>query len=37
VPAARRDTPLARKTGDLQYRRDIWMQAEKETVFFEYL
>ena len=37
VPAARRDTLVARKTGAGQYRWDIWMQTEKETVFFDYV
>lgn len=37
VPEARRQTLLARKTGDGQYRWDIWMQSEKETVFFDYV
>lgn len=36
VPEARRATLLARKTGDGQYHWDIWMQTEKETVFFDY-
>ncbi|MFL6636257.1 MAG: protocatechuate 3,4-dioxygenase [Massilia sp.] len=37
VPAARRDTLVARKEGDGTYRWDIWMQTEKETVFFDYV
>jgi len=37
VPEARRDTLIARKTGDGRYRWDIWMQSEKETVFFDYV
>ena len=37
VPEARRATLLARKTGDNAYRWDIWMQTEKETVFFDYV
>jgi protocatechuate 3,4-dioxygenase alpha subunit len=37
VPEARRGTLLARKTGDGQYRWDIWMQTEKETAFFDYV
>ncbi len=36
VPQERRATLLARKTGDGQYHWDIWMQTEKETVFFDY-
>ncbi|MFC3457966.1 protocatechuate 3,4-dioxygenase [Massilia haematophila] len=36
VPEARRATLLARKNGDGQYHWDIWMQTEKETVFFDY-
>jgi protocatechuate 3,4-dioxygenase alpha subunit len=37
VPEARRATLLARKVGDNAYRWDIWMQTEKETVFFDYV
>jgi protocatechuate 3,4-dioxygenase alpha subunit len=37
VPADRRDTLVARKDGDGTYRWDIWMQTEKETVFFDYV
>lgn len=37
VPEARRATLLARKTGENSYRWDIWMQTEKETVFFDYV
>ena len=37
VPEARRATLLARKTGEHAYRWDIWMQTEKETVFFDYV
>jgi len=37
VPEARRATLLARKTGENAYRWDIWMQTEKETVFFDYI
>lgn len=37
VPAARRDTLIARKDGDGRYRWDIWMQTDKETVFFDYV
>jgi protocatechuate 3,4-dioxygenase alpha subunit len=36
VPAARRDTLVARATGERQYRWDIWLQGERETVFFDY-
>ncbi len=36
VPEARCATLLARKTGENAYRWDIWMQTEKETVFFDY-
>ena len=36
VPAARRATLIAEKTADGQYRWDIAMQGEKETVFFDY-
>jgi len=36
VPAARRDTLVAHKDGDGRYRWDIWMQTDKETVFFDY-
>jgi protocatechuate 3,4-dioxygenase alpha subunit len=37
VPAERRSTLIARKTGDGQYNWDIWMQTDKETVFFDYV
>ena len=36
VPAPRRDTLVARKEADGTYRWDIWMQTDKETVFFDY-
>jgi protocatechuate 3,4-dioxygenase alpha subunit len=36
LPPQRRDTLLARKVSDGQYRWDIWMQTDKETVFFDY-
>jgi protocatechuate 3,4-dioxygenase alpha subunit len=36
VPAARRATLIARKTGPSAYSWDIWMQGEQETVFFDY-
>lgn len=35
VPVARRQTLIARKTGPNQYRFDIYMQGENETVFFD--
>jgi protocatechuate 3,4-dioxygenase alpha subunit len=37
VPVARRATLLARKTGENAYHWDIWLQTEKETVFFDYV
>jgi protocatechuate 3,4-dioxygenase alpha subunit len=37
VPAERRATLVARKSGDGEYRWDIWMQTDKETVFFDYV
>jgi protocatechuate 3,4-dioxygenase alpha subunit len=37
VPAQRRATLLARKSGDAQYRWDIRMQGEQETAFFDYV
>jgi protocatechuate 3,4-dioxygenase alpha subunit len=37
VPEARRATLLARKESDGEYRWDIWMQTDKETVFFDYV
>lgn len=37
VPEARRPTLLARKTGDGEYRWDIRLQGEQETVFFDYV
>jgi protocatechuate 3,4-dioxygenase alpha subunit len=36
VPAQRRATLVARKVSDGEYRWDIWMQGDKETVFFDY-
>jgi protocatechuate 3,4-dioxygenase alpha subunit len=36
VPSARRDTLVARKISSGEYRWDIWMQTDKETVFFDY-
>ena len=37
VPAPRRATLLARKVAAGEYRWDIWMQSDKETVFFDYV
>lgn len=37
VPAGRRATLIARKQADAQYQWDIWMQTDKETVFFDYV
>jgi protocatechuate 3,4-dioxygenase alpha subunit len=37
VSEARRQTLVARKTGEGQYSWDIWMQTDKETVFFDYV
>ncbi|MGK5077295.1 protocatechuate 3,4-dioxygenase [Janthinobacterium sp. HLX7-2] len=37
VPAARRATLLAARTAEGQYRWDIHMQGEQETVFFDYV
>lgn len=37
VPGARRDTLVARRTGAGTYRWDIWLQTDKETVFFDYM
>lgn len=36
VPAGRRATLIARKTGPAHYSWDIWMQGAQETVFFDY-
>lgn len=36
VPPERRDTLIARRDSDGTYRWDIWMQTDKETVFFDY-
>lgn len=36
VPAARRNTLIARKQDDGSYRWDIHMQGDNETVFFDY-
>ena len=36
VPAERRATLIARKQADADYHWDIWMQTDKETVFFDY-
>ncbi|HEX8788878.1 MAG TPA: protocatechuate 3,4-dioxygenase, partial [Telluria sp.] len=37
VPAARRATLIAKKAGDAEYCWDIWLQTDKETVFFDYV
>jgi len=37
VPDERRQTLVAIKTGDGMYRWDIWLQTDKETVFFDYV
>jgi protocatechuate 3,4-dioxygenase, alpha subunit len=37
VPNKRKETLLARKTGENEYSFDIYMQGEKETVFFEFI
>lgn len=37
VPSARRATLVAKKTGEADYRWDIWLQTDKETVFFDYV
>lgn len=37
VPAERRATLIARKQAAGQYQWDIWMQTDKETVFFDYI
>lgn len=37
VPGARRPTLIATKTGPGQYRWDIRMQGDQETVFFDYV
>lgn len=37
VPAERRATLVARKIADARYEWDIWMQTDKETVFFDYM
>jgi protocatechuate 3,4-dioxygenase, alpha subunit len=36
VPAQRRDTLIAKRAGDREYRFDVRMQGERETVFFDY-
>ncbi len=36
VPSERRATLIARKHGPAHYIWDIWMQTDKETVFFDY-
>jgi protocatechuate 3,4-dioxygenase alpha subunit len=35
VPEARRQTLVARRTGDSHYRFDVVMQGPNETVFFD--
>jgi protocatechuate 3,4-dioxygenase, alpha subunit len=35
VPESRRETLIARRTGDLSYRWDLVLQGERETVFFD--
>jgi protocatechuate 3,4-dioxygenase alpha subunit len=37
VPPDRRSTLIANKQADGQYRWDIWMQTDRETVFFDYV
>jgi protocatechuate 3,4-dioxygenase alpha subunit len=37
VPAARRATLVARKVSDSEYRWDIRLQGDQETVFFDYM
>ena len=37
VPPARRETLIAHKLAEGEYRWDIWMQTDKETVFFDYV
>lgn len=37
VPGERRETLVARKTGEGEYSWDIWLQTGKETVFFDYV
>ena len=36
VPLNRRNTLIARKQSEAEYQWDIWMQTDKETVFFDY-
>ena len=36
VPFERRATLVARKLADASYEWDMWMQSDKETVFFDY-
>ena len=36
VPAERRNTLIARPLGNGQYQWNVWMQSDKETVFFDY-
>ena len=37
VPGERRNTLVATKTAESAYRWDIWLQTDKETVFFDYV
>lgn len=37
VPQNRRATLIAKKTGPDRYEWDIWMQTDRETVFFDYV
>jgi protocatechuate 3,4-dioxygenase alpha subunit len=37
VPAARRATLIAQQTAEGEYRWDIHLQGERETVFFDYV
>jgi protocatechuate 3,4-dioxygenase alpha subunit len=37
VPTERRNTLIACKQSDRQYQWDIWMQTDRETVFFDYV
>jgi len=37
TPAQRRPTLIARKTAPGAYHWDIWMQSDRETVFFDYV
>jgi protocatechuate 3,4-dioxygenase alpha subunit len=37
VPEERRQTLIASKSGPASYQWDMWMQSDKETVFFDYM